>query len=138
MVVFTPCKISSYLPCVKYGWEAIAAACAATLSFLPLPVLRTLLWLAAPPPHHAQKQNPRVLGTPAPPPHHAQNQNPRVLGTPAPPPHHAQNQNPRVLGTPVSVVAAGREHWPQAQKGLHYGKTRRNQPHAAAADGNPA
>src|SRR5215470_3193672 len=102
MVVFTPCKISSYLPCVKYGWEAIAAACAATLSFLPLPVLRTLLWLAAPPPHHAQNQNPHVLGTPAP------------------------------------VVAAGTEHWPQAQKGLHYGKTRRNQPHAAAADGNPA
>src|SRR5262249_33431491 len=55
-----------------------------------------------------------------------------------PPPHHAQNQNPRVLGTPVSVVVAGTEHWPQAQKGLHYGKTRRNQPHAAAADGNPA
>src|SRR5262249_3129783 len=68
---------------------------------LPVFIAFTTLFAAAPPPHHAQNQNPRVLGTPVPPPHHAQNQNPRVLGTPAPPPHHAQNQNPRVLGTPV-------------------------------------
>ena len=44
------------------SWEAIAAACTATLSFLPLPVLPgPSAVLAAPPPHHAQNQNPRVL-----------------------------------------------------------------------------
>src|SRR5215475_7168090 len=44
----------------------------------------TTLLAAAPPPFHAQNQNPRVPGTPAPSPHHAQNQSPRVPGTPAP------------------------------------------------------
>lgn len=40
------------------------------------------------------------------PPHHAQNQNPSVLGAPVAPPHHAQDQNPRVPGAPVAAAAA--------------------------------
>jgi serine/threonine protein kinase len=61
----------------------------------------------APPPQPDTNQKTIAIAPPVAqaPPHHAQNQDPRVLGAPGAPPHHTQNQDSRVLGAPGAAAA---------------------------------